>query len=195
MSNDLRHYGVKGQRWGVIRKKTGSSSRKTRSDPFGNNADVKKSITDSKAFKALVYNKDTSLFGKKGRTSFTTNELQSAKNAVKKAKGKVTLSPEQKKKAKAAFDKVSDHPLFKALVINKDTSLLTKTGRGNAKVELKRKLNKASESFNKYQVQSQLREIRIHESRGNTGYAKWLKEDLNATFTPDEIKNYSKGYS
>lgn len=76
----LSHYGIKGMRWGVRRKRGGDGR-----------VSSKKGISDSKAFQRYIYNKHTSYFSKEGRANIRKEK------AEEKAKRNATLTPDSSK--------------------------------------------------------------------------------------------------
>jgi len=176
MSNDLKHYGVLGMRWGKRSAAGSLTSVKVGRGPLGRakelaglgvdglRDDVNKAksfaskVVNSKAFKAVVYDKDNTtglIFNKK--------EVERLKTSVKKVGG-----------------------------------FMAKQG-----VKLR-------ESFHKWEVKSQDRDIKLMKEIADTlkkshnprdirlakehqDAADWLEKDLNDTFTPEELAKYRGG--
>jgi len=204
----VKHYGVPGMKWGVRRQNIRSGLKRA---------------SNNKVFKALIYNKDTSLLGKKGRAAFKKQNIFTKEGRAGLVKG-----------GKDTFNKISNSKAFKSLVIDKDKSVLTKSGRKNAKTDLKKAksvldkvtsskafktlvidkdnpsilnkkgqaalakgkaaLKKGAEKFNKAQVRDQNNAIKKLKAKGDKKSleeAKYLQDELEYVFTPEELKRYS----
>ena len=186
---DLKHFGVLGMHWGHRKAQTNATYANQKSQTNANFG--KKGISDNKVFKAMVFNKDTSVLTKKGR--------ENAKADIHKAVDG----------AKALASKVSNSVAFKTLVFDKNdtTGLIFKKSEVDKLKNFFSTTHKSlAEGFTKWQIQSQAKDIQnLHKNlnkikasknpnpkaiKEHEDAIKTLEDDLANIFTPEELKKY-----
>lgn len=125
-------------------------------------------VINSKAFKALVYDKDNTTLG--------------------------VLKKSEVEKGKASVKKLLENKAFKAMVYDKDNTvglIFKKSEIERLKAKLKDKKDAAADKWNRGVLKDQQRAIAEARARGNEQEAKDLQEELDYMFTPEEQKKYS----
>lgn len=178
----LKHYGVLGMRWG---------HRKAGSQAHANYQAGLKALTDS---------------GKSNDTDAIislSKKYDSERRAEQKAAFDARVSA-----GKALVSKISNNSVFKATIFNKDKSILTSAGRSAAKA----KLRSVAEKLERASVRGQDRDIanlktivagykktamsKPLSSRDQKlmkefeDHIKFMEDELNSLYTPEELKKY-----
>lgn len=180
MADELKHYGVKGMRWGHRRAKLESLGRgvkavgsavgnlvvsKAGREAFKRDVETGKkvanAIMNNKAFKAMIFNKDAGIFTKEGRAEIRESHmrpLRKVKAAASRIGGKIADGMHRSQIR--AQDR--DIALFKGIV------------DGYKNLEKRGPLSK--------------RDKKIKDEHEKA--IKDLEEELNFLYTPEELKKY-----